>query len=61
MLICKKGVLNGSIFVSEENERYEISNLWSPELINCYLQLENSKISDVWLCNRKINIVNTKP
>ena len=30
MLICKKGVFNGNVFVSEEGEKYEIVNLWTP-------------------------------
>ena len=60
MLICKKGVFNGNVFVSEEGEEYEIVNLWTPNPTNCYVQLENSRTNTSWLCNRKINIVNTK-
>lgn len=60
MLICKKGVLEGNIFTDEKGIKYVICNLFSPDASNCYIQLENSKISEVWICTRKINIMDTK-
>lgn len=56
MLICKKGVIEGDIFTSEQGEKYQILNLISPFPTKCYIQLENSKLEKWWKCTRKINI-----
>ena len=56
MLICKKGVIEGDIFTSEQGEMYKIINLFAPDANKCYIQLEHICESEWWKCTRKINI-----
>lgn len=56
MLICRKGVIKGNIFTSEQGEKYKILNLFAPEANECYIQLEPICEDGRCKCIRKINI-----
>lgn len=56
--ICKKGIIEGSIFTTEQGDEYELSSYFAVEASNCYIQLEKVEKSKYFRVVRIIHIKN---